>query len=149
MRVRCWLAILSLFLGACSQAFWNGVSEGLAASRAGAGAPAPPTELLLFGGDGHKTFLGCVSCSKYDAASIFNQYGEFGSTYSATSIANRYGEFGSPYSAKSACNQYATDPPVIVDRIGTFYGRLTINPYVNGAIRPGDLLAWLRALCAG
>jgi hypothetical protein len=29
----------------------------------------------------------------------------------------------------SACNQYASDPPVIVDQDGQFYGRLTLNSY--------------------
>jgi len=46
---------------------------------------------------------------------------------SQTSIFNHYNEFGSPYSSFSVCNRYATDPPVMVDGSGRFYGRLTLN----------------------
>ena len=63
------------------------------------------------------------------------------------SIANHYSEYGSRYSMYGACNPYATDPPVIVDGNGSFYGRLTLNGY--HAQRTGDtrLLAWLAAVC--
>lgn len=83
--------------------------------------------LLLFGGDDHKTFLGCLNCNKYDSGSICNKYGEHGSKYAGQSIWNKYGEFGSRYSSESPWNQYASNPPVIVDREGDFYGYLTAN----------------------
>jgi hypothetical protein len=53
-------------------------------------AGAQEAELLLFGGDSHKVFLGCINCSKYDAASVWNAYGSHGSRYSAESIWNKY-----------------------------------------------------------
>jgi hypothetical protein len=85
--------------------------------------------LLLFGGDNHKTFLGCLNCSKYDSGSICNKYGQQGSKYSSDSIWNKYGNFGSRYSNQSPWNKYASDPPAIVDRDGNFYGHLTASPY--------------------
>lgn len=97
-------------------------------------APSPiaasaPTKLMIFGGSDHKTYLGCLNCNKYAADSILNTYGENGSQYSSSSIFNKFSDFGSPYSSYSVCNPYATDPPVIVDSGGKFYGRLTINQY--------------------
>jgi hypothetical protein len=86
--------------------------------------------LLLFGGDGHRTFLGCLNCGKYDSGSICNKYGEQGSKYASDSIWNRYGTFGSRYSDQSPWNKCATDPPVIVDNDGNFYGYFTANKYL-------------------
>src|SRR5258705_13034772 len=44
----------------CSSAFLQGVAQGLAASSpASAGA-----KLMVSGGPGHKTYLGCLSCSR-------------------------------------------------------------------------------------
>jgi hypothetical protein len=84
---------------------------------------------MLFGGSGHKMYLGCLNCSQYATDSILNEYGSNGSAYSATRIWNHYSEFGSAYSTYSPCNSYATDPPVIVDQLGRAYGRLTLNEY--------------------
>lgn len=85
--------------------------------------------LLLFGGDGHKTFLGCLNCSQYDSGSICNKYGQHGSKYGSDSIWNIYGNYGSKFSNQSPWNQYASEPPAIVDRAGNFYGYLTANQY--------------------
>lgn len=101
---------------ASSGAFWNGVAAGLADTPAtGAASSIFPSsaELLIFGGQNHKVFLGCLNCSKYESNSVFNNYGTHGSKYSAESIFNTYGEYGSKYSSFSACNPYASDPPVI------------------------------------
>jgi hypothetical protein len=85
--------------------------------------------LLLFGAEDHKTSLGCLNCSKYDAASICNAYGVRGSKYNSESIWNPYGTFGSKYSVESPWNRYATDSPIIVDKDGQFYGRFTANKF--------------------
>jgi hypothetical protein len=134
----------------CNASAWGGVAAGLSALSAGAAA-APSagtsTDLLVFGGDGHKTFLGCFNCSEYDASSLFNKYGEYGSAYSSTSIFNKYSDFGSKFSVYSACNAYASDPPVVVDRNGTFYGRLTLNAYVAGAFKDDRVRSWLIGMC--
>ena|SRR5438034_7943010 len=135
------LPLAPLLVAACSQAFWQGVSQGLA------GTAPSTTKLMVFGGQGHQTYLGCLSCSKYDAESVFNEYGAHGSQYGAESIMNPYSEFGSPYSATSACNPYASDPPVIVDGNGVYYGRLTVNTYRSDGPPNQELRAWLAAAC--
>jgi hypothetical protein len=51
------------------------------------------------------------------------------------------------YSTESACSDYATDPPVIVDLNGKYYGRLTLNSY-HAQIGIGvQLMGWLAAVC--
>lgn len=87
------------------------------------------SKLIVFGGEDHKTYLGCLNCSEYASDSIRNTYGPNGSPYSQTSIWNHYADFGSPYAQYSACNPYTSDPPVIVDPDGNYYGRLTVNQY--------------------
>jgi hypothetical protein len=111
------------------------------------GASATSTALMLFGGEGHRTFLGCLNCSQYDASFVMNRYGQHGSPYAAESIFNRYGTSGSPYSASSPCSPYATDPPVIVDASGNFYGRLTINVYAPERTRIAYWSAWIAGVC--
>src|SRR5713226_4729661 len=101
------------------------IARGAAAGAAGASAPQYSTKLMIFGGLDHKTYLGCLSCNEYATDSVFNSYGSNGSPYSSESIWNQYSEFGSRYSTYSACNPYASDPPVIVDHDGAYYGRLT------------------------
>jgi hypothetical protein len=109
---------------------------------------SPPLQqkLMLFGGLDHKAYLGCLTCSEYETDSIFNSYGQYGSKYSATSITNHYSEFGSPYSPTSTCNRYATDPPVVVDGQGNYYGRLTLNAYSQPIQNP-RLIGWLAGIC--
>lgn len=97
-----------------------GLTTSLAAQSA---TPA----LLLFGGSNHETFLGCLNCGRYDAASICNKYGDFGSRFNNKSIWNRYGDFGSRYSDSSPWNKYASNPPIIVDQQGNSYGYFTSN----------------------
>lgn len=104
---------------------------------------------MIFGGPGHDTYLGCLSCPEYSGDSVFNEYGSHGNPYGAASIHNSYSQFGSPYSPYSACNPYASDPPVIVDGDGDFYGRLTLNRSHPDATRNGEILAWLAAVCEG
>jgi hypothetical protein len=77
-------------------------------------------KLMLFGGRDHKTYLGCLNCSKFDTDSVANEFGPHGSAFETDSIFNRFGDFGSPYSDYSPCNRFASDPPVIVDPRGNF-----------------------------
>jgi hypothetical protein len=102
---------------------------------ASTGSYAQPPALLLFGDSDHKTFLGCLNCSKYDGGSVCNNYGDNGSRYGAYSVWNPYGEFGSKYSNYSPWNQYSSSGPVIVDKEGQFYGRFTANKYVSDRTR--------------
>jgi len=108
--------------------------------------PSSP-ELLLFGGENHKVFLGCLNCSENDGDSVFNTYGTHGAKYSTESIFNKYGTYGSKYSSRSACSPYASDPPIIVDRQGNSYGYLTLNKSA-GQVRNPTVVAWLVGVCA-
>jgi len=146
----------ALSAGACSSSFWNGVAQGMAAAgnpgaayqNASNGAAAPGfVKLMLFGGEGHKTYLGCLNCSETAPDSIFNKYGPHGNQYQTESLFNHYGEFGSRYSLYSACNPYASDPPVIVDPNGAFYGRLTVNANHAQITRNERWLAWIAGVC--
>lgn len=115
------------------------------------GAPAAKADepLLLFGGEDHKQFLGCLNCSQYDQNAVTNKYGPYGSPYSLTSIFNKFSDFGSKFSAYGACGHYSSDPPVIVDNQGRSYGRLTMNRFAPGAVTSGPLLVWLSQVVCG
>lgn len=139
------LLLTGALLNGCGPAFWEGMSQGMAASSGTAGA-----KIMIFGGQGHDTYLGCLSCSEYATDSVFNEYGQHGSEYSTKSIHNEYGQFGSAYSTYSACSPYASDPPVVVDQDGNYYGRLTVNPYhADGTFGDAEFLAWLKHVCEG
>lgn len=77
---------------------------------------------MLFGGEGHKTYLGCLNCNEFASDSVMNEVGRHGSTVHSDSIFDRVGRFGSVVSQDSACNIAASDPPVIVDGQGRFFG---------------------------
>ncbi len=94
-------------------------------------------ELLIFGGENHKEFLGCLNCSKYNNESICNKYGDHGSEYSDKSIWNEYGDFGSQYSDYSPFNNYADKPPIVVDREGGYYGSISANKFADDRINKG------------
>lgn len=94
-------------------------------------AEAREPTLLLFGGNNHDTFLGCLNCSKRDSSSIWNKYGEHGSKYKADSIWNKYGTYGSKYNQLSPWNKYSRSGPVVVDPDGNFYGYFTRNKFNN------------------
>ena len=104
-----------------ANAFLQGFSNGIAQQN--------NIKLMIFGGMNNESYLGCLSCSEYATDSILNEYGTYGSKYSINSIWNAYGNFGSKYSQYSPWNLYATNPPVIVDSDGNFYGYFTINKY--------------------
>lgn len=104
-------------------------------------------KLMLFGGRDHKTYLGCLNCSKFDRDSIFNEFGPHGSAFETDSIFNRFGDFGSSFSDYSPCNRFASDPPVIVDPQGNFYGRLTINALQPERTRSEYWTAWIAGVC--
>jgi len=70
---------------------------------------------------------------------VFNPPSDARQAALVQSIFNPYSQFGSRYSAYSACNPYATDPPVIVDENGNYYGRLTVNTYYGDGTRDGRL----------
>jgi len=106
-------------------------------------------DLMVFGGPGHTTYLGCLTCSRGDADSVFFEGGTHDGAYLPPSIVNRGSVFVSPRSAYSACNPSAADPPVIVDERGTSYGRLTINLQRADGPSIDVLREWIIDACRG
>lgn len=146
------LGLLTVSISGCSPATRAniGAVAGGAAQGIGTSGETANTKLMLFGGADHKTYLGCLNCSQYAADSVFNEYGEHGSRYSSESIWNQFGEYGSAYSEYGACNAYATDPPVIVDSSGKYYGRLTLNKYHAEFGAGTNYYNWLQqSVCTG
>lgn len=92
-------------------------------------------ELLLFGGNDHKTFLGCLNCSSFSSDSVCNEFGRAGSQFNSESIWNQFGHYGSQFSSESPWNRFSSSGPVIVDRSGNFYGRFTANQFASDRTR--------------
>ena len=106
------------------------------------------SKLMIFGGDDHKTYLGCLNCNDLALDSIFNRYGPHGSRFASESIWNRFGVYGSRFSNNSPWSRYATEPPVIVDGDGKFYGRFTVNRFHSERTRIPEFLKLIEALAA-
>lgn len=88
-------------------------------------------------------FIGKLTLNKYDADSIFNNFGIYGSKFSALSLCNQYSVYGNPYSHLSAYNLYTTNPPYIILR-GKLYGRLSKNRYLNEiVVNPDNIVEWM------
>ncbi len=85
--------------------------------------------LHLYGGRNHDVYLGCLNCDSYNSNSIWNDYGTYGNSYNAKSIWNEYGTYGNDYNTNCPWNEYGTNPPVVVDKEGNFYGYFTLNEY--------------------
>lgn len=108
----------------------NGLIELDAASRrTKLATPAPLASPQLRSSDGANRFLGEVNANRYDADSIANPYGRFGSPYSPDSVNNPYGQYGSPYSPYSANNPYTNQAPKIVTPGGGYLGRYSANQF--------------------
>ena len=79
-------------------------------------------------------YLGRLT-NEFDAESIYNQFGTYGSEFSATSIYNRFGTYGSEFSALSPFNRFTTTPPQLV-KDGTSIAYFTINEFLSPAVTP-------------
>jgi hypothetical protein len=94
--------------------------------------------LLLFGGEDHKVFLGCLNCSATDHDSVCNEF-DAGSKFRADSIWNKFGTFGSKFSSDSPWNKFSNSAPIIVDHDGGSYGYFSANKFHGERTR----IAWL------
>ncbi len=111
------------------------------------GGMAPDGALLLFGGKSHKTYLGCL-CDPVEPESVMSSTGEFGPNgFKYESIWNRYGDFGSTFGDFSPCSQFANTPPVVVSKEGQFFGYLTIDQFRDKAITDPKVIEWLKGVC--
>lgn len=102
-------------------------------------------ELLLFGGNEHEEFLGCLTCNEFSSESICNGYGTYGNEFSTDGIWNEFSGFGNEFSPKSPWNEFSSDNsvPVVVDREGNFYGYFTINEYRSNSVNfSSNLKEW-------
>lgn len=89
--------------------------------------------LFIFGGHGHKEFLGCLNCNSIHPKSVWNGISQFGFD-NDFGVWNSFGQFINPFSSYSMCNEFASDPPIIVDDTGQAYGRMSINEFFSGSI---------------
>ena len=92
--------------------------------------------------DAKGMMLGKVTRNRYDADSLTNTFGSYGSRYSQTSIFNQYSPYGGAYGPHSPFNPYSAEPPMFVrDNKGIAY--LTANPYLTPRVDPQRFIAWL------
>ena len=142
-----WWEYLAMGIGAFAEGYAAG------AGQTGLTGPTTPVgigkKLMLFGGKGHQTYLGCLSCGQLEPDSIQNEFGKFGNKFAPDSIFNPLGQFGSRYSAFSICNPYAAEPPIIVDSQGGAYGVLTANSRHIDITKSAELRAFVAGACAG
>jgi hypothetical protein len=101
--------------------------------------PQAPKALLLFGGQDHKDFLGCLNCVDSSPASVCNGFGKYGSTFNTDSIWNSFGRYGSSFSEYSPWNSFTDKAPIIVDRDGKSYGYFSVNAFHHDRTR----IKWL------
>jgi hypothetical protein len=104
--------------------------------------PQAPKALLLFGGEDHKDFLGCLNCVDLSSASVCNELGKYGSALSSNSIWNSLGKYGSSLSEYSPWNSLTDKAPIIVDRDGKSYGYFSVNALHHDRTR----IKWLVAV---
>jgi hypothetical protein len=94
---------------------------------------ANDSKIMIFGGEKHDVYLGCLNCSETASDSIFNSNGKFGKCsgiYDDNLFCRGiYKEFGGKgiYKDQSACGSNASEPPVIVDENGGYYGRFSLG----------------------
>jgi hypothetical protein len=91
-----------------------------------------PEALLLFGGQDHEDFLGCLNCVDSSPASVYNDLGKYGSSLNSNSIWNSLGKYG------SSLSQYS---PHTVPRVRFLVDRITRRSMVGVAGR--EAIAWL------
>lgn len=99
------------------------------------------SESFIVADDGQ--FLGKLSLNVYDAESILNPYGIYGSLFSSTSIRNQYSIYGSPYSSLSPFNPYTSTPPTVYLH-GKKVGVLSVNSFLYQKIDPNRIEEWMR-----
>jgi hypothetical protein len=85
--------------------------------------------IMIFGGEKHDMYLGCLNCAPSDDESIWNENGVYGTKLNNLSIWSEFSDYGNEFSYLSPWNEFATAPPIITDDKGGYYGYFTRNPY--------------------
>jgi hypothetical protein len=95
------------------------------------------SKTMLFGGTGHKEYLGCLDCNEFSSDSICNGFGKYGNEFSSNGIFNEFAGYGNEFSSKSPWNEFSTsnEVPVLVDENGKFHGYFTINEHRSDAVK--------------
>lgn len=70
----------------------------------------------IYAQDQNGTFLGGILFSPFDALSIMNEFGSYGSPFSSTSILNEFSNFGSEFASYSAYNPFTSTPPMVISQ---------------------------------
>ncbi|QQR89550.1 MAG: hypothetical protein IPJ88_15340 [Myxococcales bacterium] len=108
-------------------------------------------EKASYGSAGKKLFLGCLNCEPSSPISIINENGKHGPGFigamSEQNLWSVLSPFRSSIDNKSICNTMADSPPVIVDRKGNFYGRLTVSKFHTQRSRLTIAQLFATALC--
>lgn len=86
-------------------------------------------KIMLWGGEMHDVYLGCLNCTQYHTESVWNEEGVYGTKMNNLSIWSEFSDFGNEFTDMSPWNEYATNPPMILDESGGFYGYFTRNMY--------------------
>jgi hypothetical protein len=123
-------------------------------------AQSPKNQLLIYGGNDHKIFLGCLNCVVNSPTSVCNENGRYGWDLQPNSIWNPNGKFGSDISPTSPWNDLGRNPPLLKTPDGASFGYLTTNtlnrkrtpiPWVlkvlNNYIKTNDLVQAHKMLC--
>ena len=66
-------ALAACCMLSCASTNWGNVLEDF---TRGAASARTAKKIMIFGGRGHDTYLGCLSCSKFDSESVFNEMGD-------------------------------------------------------------------------
>jgi len=90
-------------------------------------AHAQRSALVIYGGANQDTYLGCLTCIRFDPESVCRAGGRYGSHLSPQSIWNQSGTFGGQFSPYSPWNPFAKNPPVVLDKAGNRYGLFWVN----------------------
>jgi hypothetical protein len=86
-------------------------------------------KVMIYGGENHDVYLGCITCTQFNGESIWNAEGIYGTKNNNLSIWSEFSEYGNEFSYLSPWNEYATKPPILVDENGGYYGYFTRNAY--------------------
>jgi hypothetical protein len=86
-------------------------------------------KVMIYGGENHDVYLGCITCTQFNGESVWNENGVYGTKNNNLSIWSEFSEYGNEFSYLSPWNEYATHPPILVDENGGYYGYFTRNPY--------------------
>ena len=136
-------------MNAFSHSIFQGFRHfGLIVMLATAGISSGQSEYLnsyIIAQDFGSTYLGKVSSNSFEADSILNSFGTYGSSFSSKSIRNSFSSFGSQFGVYSAYNSFSTNPPVLYKN-GTPLAYLTKNTFLYPRIDPDVLINYLQGL---